>query len=110
MGIILLSQAFFKGVGMMKCFFLTTVSSIAGRVAFSYLFDHFWGIEGMYWAVPASWVLAGCVGIIFIVYTYFARIKRMPPNPFKSPTCLNASLIITGKDKIDITSSNDYYA
>ena len=109
-GIILLSQAFFKGVGMMKCFFLTTVSSIAGRVAFSYLFDSFWGIEGMYWAVPASWVLASAVGIVFIIYTYFRRIRKMPANPFKNPTCYNAGLIISKKDKVEVSVSGDYYA
>ncbi len=93
-GIILLAQAFFKGVGMMKCFFMTTVSSILGRVAFSYLFDHFWGLEGMYWAVPASWVLAGVVGIIFMIYTYFHRIRRMPVNPFLPAPCYNAELLM----------------
>ena len=108
-GIILLSQAFFKGVGMMKCFFMTTVSSIAGRVAFSYLFDRFWGLEGMYWAVPASWVLAGCVGIIFIIYTYARRISKMPASPFKPQSCYNAALIITKADKVDVTVSGEYY-
>lgn len=93
MGIILLCQSLFKGVAKMKFFFMTTVSSILGRVAFSYLFEHFYGIEGIYWAVPASWLLAGSAACVFTVLTFVFRINKMPQNPFLKPALYNAELL-----------------
>ena len=64
---------------------------------------------GMILDCGASWVLAGCVGIIFIIYTYARRISKMPASPFKQQSCYNAALIITKADKVDVTVSGEYY-
>ena len=93
MGVILLFQALFKGVAKMKFFFMTTVSSILGRVAFSYIFEHFFGLEGLYWAVPASWLLAGGAACVFAVFTFAFRINKMPANPFTPQSEYNAHVI-----------------
>ena len=55
MCIIVQSQGVFKGIGLLKTFVISTFTSIVFRIAFSYLFDYKWGIDGMYWAPTASW-------------------------------------------------------
>ena len=77
-GAILIAQSLFKGVGKIGFLLTTTISSIIFRVALSYIFDRFWGIKGMYWAVPASWLVAGTVGAILTVVTYRRHIRAMP--------------------------------
>ena len=73
MCIIVQSQSFMKGIGLLKCFFASTAISILFRIGFSYLFEHIWGLQGMYWAVPASWVIGGTYGIIVSAIGYRVR-------------------------------------
>lgn len=75
MCVIVQSQALMKGVGMLKAFFFSTAISIAFRVGLSYLFDAFWGLEGMYWAVPASWAVGALYGITVCTYVYRKKLR-----------------------------------
>ena len=58
MCIIVQSQAVFKAIGMLKTFVLSTMLSIIFRIALSYLFEHFWGLDGVFWA--AVFALSVC--------------------------------------------------
>ncbi|MGN0771111.1 MAG: MATE family efflux transporter [Christensenellales bacterium] len=60
------SQALFKGIGMLKTFFSITVMSITCRVGFSFLFEHFMGLDGLYLAIPSSWFMGGMFGLIAV--------------------------------------------
>ena len=76
MCIIVQSQGVFKGIGLLKTFVISTFTSIIFRIAFSYLFDYKWGIDGMYWAPTASWVIGGTYCFICMMIAY--RKKLIP--------------------------------
>lgn len=78
--LILQSQSLFKGIGMLKTFFLVTIMSITARVGFSYLFEHFMGLDGIYWAVPASWVVGGLTGLVATIVVFFTKLKLPDKN------------------------------
>ncbi len=70
MCIIVQSQAVFKGIGMLKTFVVSTFISIVFRIGLSYLFEHFWGLDGMFWAPTASWIVGStyCLTAMLIAY------------------------------------------
>ncbi len=70
MCIIVQSQAVFKAVGMLKTFVFSTFISIIFRIGFSYLFEHFWGLDGMFWAPTASWIVGGSYCFICMMVAY----------------------------------------
>lgn len=70
MCIIVQSQAVFKAIGMLKTFVLSTMLSIIFRIALSYLFEHFWGLEGMFWAPTGSWVVGGSFCFVCMMIAY----------------------------------------
>lgn len=70
MCIIVQSQAVFKAIGMLKTFVASTFISIVFRIALSYLFEHFWGLEGMFWAPAASWIVGGSFCFICMMVAY----------------------------------------
>ena len=70
MCIIVQSQAVFKAIGMLKTFVASTFISIVFRIALSYLFEHFWGLEGMFWAPAASWIVGGSFCFICMTVAY----------------------------------------
>lgn len=74
MCIIVQSQAMFKAVGMMRTFVASTFISIAFRIGFSYLFENIWGLDGMYCAPAASWVVGGSFCLICMMITYKKRL------------------------------------
>lgn len=76
MCLIVQSQGVFKGIGLLKTFVISTFTSIIFRIAFSYLFDYKWGIDGMYWAPTASWVIGGTYCFICMMIAY--RKKLIP--------------------------------
>ena len=76
MCLIVQSQGVFKGIGLLKTFVISTFTSIVFRIAFSYLFDYKWGIDGMYWAPTASWVIGGTYCFICMMIAY--RKKLLP--------------------------------
>lgn len=76
MCVIVQSQGVFKGIGLLKTFVISTFTSIIFRIAFSYLFDYKWGIDGMYWAPTASWVIGGAYCFICMMTAY--RKKLVP--------------------------------
>ncbi len=80
--LILQSQALFKGMGMLKTFFAVTIMSITSRVGFSYLFEHFMGLKGIYWAVPASWFVGGMTGLVATIAVFLTKLKT--PNKVAS--------------------------
>ncbi len=103
-GVILISQSLFKGVGKMGFFLTTTISSIVFRVALSYLFDYFWGLKGMYWAVPVSWFIAGAVGVVLTAFTYRRRIRLMQ---CVSSDTVDSKSSQESSDCLDTTSRGD---
>ncbi|MDE6189362.1 MAG: polysaccharide biosynthesis C-terminal domain-containing protein, partial [Clostridia bacterium] len=70
MCVIVQSQAVFKGIGMLKTFLVSTLTSIIFRIAFSYLFEYYWGLEGMFWAPTASWVVGGTYCLVCMLIAY----------------------------------------
>ncbi|MEG1394235.1 MAG: MATE family efflux transporter [Clostridia bacterium] len=78
LGLIVQSQALFKGTGRLAAFFGSTLMSISCRVIFSYLFDYLWGMEGMFWAVTCSWIAGGMYGIIMSVVFVVKKFKLAP--------------------------------
>lgn len=70
MCIIVQSQAVFKAIGMLKTFVFSTLISIIFRIGLSYLFEHFWGLKGMFWAPTASWVVGGSFCFICMMIAY----------------------------------------
>lgn len=76
MCLIVQSQGVFKGIGLLKTFVVSTFASIVFRIAFSYLFDYLWGIDGMYWAPTASWVIGGTYCSVCMAVAY--RKKLVP--------------------------------
>lgn len=70
MCIIVQSQAVFKGIGMLKTFVVSTLISIIFRIGLSYLFEHFWGLQGMFWAPTASWVVGSSYCLIAMLIAY----------------------------------------
>lgn len=75
MCLIVQSQAVFKGIGMLKTFVVSTFISIVFRISLSYLFEHYLGLQGMFWAPTASWVVGGsyCVTCMAIAYRYILK-------------------------------------
>ncbi len=73
MCVIVQSQAYMKGVGLLKSFFGSTATAIAFRIGLSYLFEHFWGLRGMYWAVPASWLVGALYGMTVVALSWRRR-------------------------------------
>lgn len=74
MCIIVQSQAVFKAIGMLKTFVLSTMISIIFRIALSYLFEYFWGLEGMFWAPTGSWVVGGTFCLTCMLAAYRKKI------------------------------------
>lgn len=70
MCIIVQSQAVFKGIGMLKTFVVSTLISILFRIGLSYLFERFWGLQGMFWAPTASWVVGSSYCLIAMLIAY----------------------------------------
>ncbi|MDE6614006.1 MAG: polysaccharide biosynthesis C-terminal domain-containing protein, partial [Clostridia bacterium] len=70
MCIIVQSQAVFKGIGMLKTFVVSTLISIIFRIGLSYLFEHFWGLDGMFWAPTASWIVGSSYCLIAMLIAY----------------------------------------
>ncbi|MDE6758098.1 MAG: MATE family efflux transporter [Clostridia bacterium] len=70
MCIIVQSQAVFKGIGMLKTFVVSTLISILFRIGLSYLFEHFWGLDGMFWAPTASWIVGSSYCLIAMLVAY----------------------------------------
>ncbi len=70
MCIIVQSQAVFKGIGMLKTFVASTFISIVFRIGLSYLFERFWGLDGMFWAPTASWIVGStyCLTAMLVAY------------------------------------------
>lgn len=77
MSIIVQSQGIFKGIGLLKTFVISTMTSIFFRISLSYLFDDIWGIDGMYWAPTASWVIGGMYCFICMMVAYHKKLKPM---------------------------------
>lgn len=75
MCIIVQSQSVFKGLGMLKTFVVSTLISIIFRIGFSYLFEYYYGLDGMFWAPTASWVIGSSYCLVFMLIAYF-RILR----------------------------------
>ena len=76
MCIIVQSQAVFKAIGMLKTFVMSTFLSIVFRIGLSYLFEHIWGLDGMFWAPTASWVVGGTYCFVAMMIAY--RKKLLP--------------------------------
>ncbi|MDE6275205.1 MAG: MATE family efflux transporter [Clostridia bacterium] len=74
MCIIVQSQAVFKAIGMLKTFVSSTMLSIIFRISLSYLFEHIWGLEGMYWAPTGSWVVGGTFCLVCMLTAYRRRL------------------------------------
>lgn len=70
MCIIVQSQAVFKGIGMLKTFVVSTLISIIFRITLSYLFEHYWGLDGMFWAPTASWIVGSSYCLIAMLIAY----------------------------------------
>lgn len=77
MCIIVQSQAVFKAIGMLKTFVISTLSAIIFRICFSYLFEHFWGLDGMFWAPTASWIVGGGYCLIAMAIAYRYKLKPL---------------------------------
>lgn len=67
-----LSQGLFRGVGMLKINFSSTLFSITTRVGLSYLLSQSWGMAGVWWAIPCSWIPCA-IFCIYHVRRFFLR-------------------------------------
>ena len=83
MCIIVQSQAVFKAIGMLKTFVLSTMLSIIFRIALSYLFEHFWGLDGMFWAPTGSWIIGGGFCFVCMLIAYKKRLLPLAKSQEK---------------------------
>lgn len=61
------TDGFLRGSGAMKLFMITTFVDLIARVVFAYIFDHFFGLSGVWWSWGVGWVLGAIAGL----YLYY---------------------------------------
>lgn len=66
------TDGFLRGAGAMKLFMITTFVDLIARVVFAYIFDHFFGLDGVWWSWGVGWVLGMIVGL----YMYYKQMWR----------------------------------
>ena len=84
MCLIVQSQGVFKGIGLLKTFVISTFTSIIFRIGFSYLFDYYYGIDGMYWAPTASWVIGGTYCFVCMMIAYRKKLVPLAMSEMQS--------------------------
>lgn len=73
--IIVQHQSFMRGLGYLKIFFLSTVIAITFRIIFSYTFNHFIGLDAVFYAPTCSWIV-GCVfNVVCMIVIYLKNYK-----------------------------------
>lgn len=65
-GILFLFYAIFRGLEKPGISIVLTVVSLGLRVLLAYLFAPVWGLDAVWMAVPAGWILADLTGIFFL--------------------------------------------
>ena len=68
--IIVQHQSFMRGMGYLKIFFFSTVIAIVFRIIFSYLFDHIFGLDAVFFAPVCSWVIGLLYNLICMIVVY----------------------------------------
>lgn len=68
--IIVQHQSFMRGMGYLKIFFFSTVIAIVFRIIFSYLFDHIFGLDAVFYAPVCSWVIGLLYNLICMIVVY----------------------------------------
>lgn len=68
-GLLFLLYGYFRGSGKPEMSIVLTVISLGTRVVFAYTLSPFSGIGvyGIWWAIPAGWILADVMGIVFYI-------------------------------------------
>lgn len=66
-GILFLLYGLYRGLGRPGMSVVLTVLSLGTRVALAYLLSPmpFWGVKGIWWAVPIGWALADIFGLAY---------------------------------------------
>lgn len=101
MCLIVQSQGVFKGIGLLKTFVISTFTSILFRIAFSYLFDRYYGIDGMYWAPTASWVIGGTYCFICMMIAYHKKLLPLARAEQVSEKAEQTELTLQPTDNVD---------
>ena len=66
-GVLFLLYGLYRGLGRPGMSVVLTVLSLGTRVALAYILSPmpFWGVKGIWWAVPIGWAIADIFGIIY---------------------------------------------
>lgn len=66
-GLLFLLYGLYRGLGRPGMSVVLTVLSLGTRVALAYILSPipFWGVKGIWWAVPIGWAIADIFGLIF---------------------------------------------
>ena len=66
-GLLFLLYGLYRGLGRPGMSVVLTVLSLGTRVALAYILSPmpFWGVKGIWWAVPIGWAIADIFGIIY---------------------------------------------
>lgn len=70
-GYLFMLYGLYRGLGKAGMSIVLTLISLGLRVALAYIFAPFWGVNAIWWAIPAGWFVADAIGLIFLKHLLF---------------------------------------
>ena len=72
-GLLFLLYGLYRALGKPGMSVVLTIASLGSRVALAHALSSVFGVSGIWWSVPAGWLLADMLGTVY----YFIRRKKM---------------------------------